>query len=131
MTSLILCKFPLLFQDLWMLVLGSPLFPPIYSEIENWHFECFSRFDFPIFPLMKEVKNWSFLDKALPGKRQFSRSSIYAVYSFGSYARRKNISLVFISSKQRIFWRWIDSFSVWQQIHKNIYPLVRCKCFFS
>ena len=46
-----------------MLVLGcSTLFPPIHREIENWDFGCCSRLDFPIFPIMKEVKNWSFLD---------------------------------------------------------------------
>ena len=55
---LILCKFP----TFWMLVLACTLFPPIYREIENWDFECCSRLDFPIFPMMKEVKNWSFLD---------------------------------------------------------------------
>ena len=44
-------------QHFWMLVLGCTLFPPIYRDIEN----------FPIFPMMKEVKNWSFLDKV--GKR--------------------------------------------------------------
>ena len=49
-------------QHFWMLVLGCTLFPPIYREIENWDFECCSRLDFPIFPMMKEVKNWSFLD---------------------------------------------------------------------
>ena len=43
-------------------LLGWILFPPIYTEIENWDFECCSRLDFPIFPMMKEVKNWSFLD---------------------------------------------------------------------
>ena len=60
---LILCKFP----TFRMLVLACTLFPPIYREIENWYFECCSRLVFPIFPMMKEVKNWSFLDKA--GKR--------------------------------------------------------------
>ena len=50
-------------QHFWMLVLGcSTLFPPIYREIENWDFECCSRLVFPIFLIMKEVKNWSFLD---------------------------------------------------------------------
>ena len=49
-------------QHFWMLVLGCTLFPPIYREIENWDFECFSRLDFPIFPMMKEMKNWSFPD---------------------------------------------------------------------
>ena len=53
---LILCKFP----TFWMLVLACTLFPPIYREIENWDFECCSRLVFPIFPMMKEVKNWSF-----------------------------------------------------------------------
>ena len=38
------------------------LFPPIYTEIENWDFECCSRLDFPIFSIMKEIKNWNFLD---------------------------------------------------------------------
>ena len=86
MTSLILCKFPLFSQHFLMLVLGCTLFPPIYREIENWDFQCCSRLDFPIFPIMKKVKNWSFLDET--DKRQFSWS-IYAVYSFVSYVRTK------------------------------------------
>ena len=46
-----------------MLVLGcSTLFSPIYREIENWDFECCSSLDLLIFPMMKEVKNRSFLD---------------------------------------------------------------------
>ena len=45
-----------------MLVLGCALFLPIYTEIESWDFEHCSRLDFPIFPKMKEVKNWSFVD---------------------------------------------------------------------
>ena len=57
-------------QHFLMLVLGCTLFPPIYKEIENWDFKCCSRLNFPIFPMMKKVKNWSFLDQA--GKRQFS-----------------------------------------------------------
>ena len=37
-----------------------------------------------------------------------------------------NRILISISSKQRIFWCWIDNFSVCQQIHKKNYPpLVR------
>ena len=49
-------------QHFSILVLGCTLFPPIYTEIDNWDFECCSRLDFPIFPMMKEIKNWSFLD---------------------------------------------------------------------
>ena len=58
MTRLILCKFPTFLN----VGISSTLFPPIYRDIENWDFECCSRLDFPIFPMMKEVKNWSFLD---------------------------------------------------------------------
>ena len=43
-----------------MLALGCTLFPPIYREIENLDFECFSRLDFPIFPMMKEMKTGVF-----------------------------------------------------------------------
>ena len=43
-----------------MLVLACTLFPPIYTEIENWDFECCSRLDFPIFPMMKEIKKLEF-----------------------------------------------------------------------
>ena len=57
-TLLILCKFPIF----WMLVLACTLSPPIYRKIENWDFECCSRLVFTIFPMMREVKNWSFLD---------------------------------------------------------------------
>ena len=49
-------------QQFWILVLGCTLFPPIYTEIDNWDFESCSRLDFQIFPMMKEIKNWSFLD---------------------------------------------------------------------
>ena len=38
------------------------LFPPIYTEVFKWDFECCSRLDFPIFPMMKEIKNLGFLD---------------------------------------------------------------------
>ena len=124
MTSLILCKFSLLSLHFWILVLGCKLFAAIYTEIDNWDLDCCSRLDFLIFVMMKEIKNWSFLDYALPGKREFSWS-IYTVYSFVSYARRKNRSLVYIASKLRIFWCWIHSSFVCQQIHKKIYPLVR------
>ena len=73
----------------------------------------------------QEIKNWNFLNKVLFRKRQFSWS-IYAVCSFVSYERRKNRSLVCISSKYRTFWCWIHSFFICQQIHKKkIYPLVR------
>ena len=40
----------------WMLVLSCTSFPPIYIEIENWDFECCSRRDFPIFPIMEGKK---------------------------------------------------------------------------
>ena len=43
-----------------MLVLGFTSFSPIYTEIENWDFECYSRLDFPIFPMMKEIKTGVF-----------------------------------------------------------------------
>ena len=36
------------------------LFIPIYTEIDNWDFECCSRLDFPIFPMMKEIKKLEF-----------------------------------------------------------------------
>ena len=106
-------------QHFSMLVLGCTLFTPIDREIENWDFECCSRLDFPTFHMMREVKNWSFLDCALLGKRELSCLSVYAVYAFISYASRKKRSLFFLSSKQRIFWYWIHSFSVCQQIHKK------------
>ena len=50
------------YQHFSVLVLGYTLFPPIYREIENWDFECCSRLDFHIFPMIKKVKNWCFLD---------------------------------------------------------------------
>ena len=43
-----------------MLVLGCTSFPSIYTEIENSDFECCSRQDFPIFPMMKEIKTGVF-----------------------------------------------------------------------
>ena len=49
-------------QHFWMFMLGGTLFRTIYREIENWDFEWCSRLAFPIFPMMKEVKNWIFLD---------------------------------------------------------------------
>ena len=60
-----LCKFPLISQHFLMLVLGCTVFLPIYTEMENWDFQCCSRLDFSIFPMMKEIKNWTFLDQAL------------------------------------------------------------------
>ena len=53
---------PLFSQYFWMLLLGCTLFPRIYKETENWNFECCFRLHFPIFPMMKEIINWSFLD---------------------------------------------------------------------
>ena len=52
-----------------MLLLGFTLFSPIYTEIDNWDDECCSRLDDSIFPVMKVIENWSFLDWTLPGKR--------------------------------------------------------------
>ena len=101
-------------QHFWMLVLGCTLFPPIYREIENWDFECCSKLLF--FPQWKSSKS-----RLVP-----AWWSVYAVYSFVSYARRK--SLGFISSKQRIFWCWILSFSVCQQIHKKNLPTGKMNC---
>ena len=43
-------------QQFWILLLGCTQFPPIYTEIDKWDFECCSRLDFPIFPMMKEIK---------------------------------------------------------------------------
>ena len=59
--------FPNIFE-LWCFILYT-LFLPIYTEIDNCDFECCSRLDFPIFRMMKKIKNWSFLDYALSGKR--------------------------------------------------------------
>ena len=53
---------PSVSQHFWVLVLGCKLFCPIYTEIDYWDFECCSRLDFPFFPIMKEIKNWSFLN---------------------------------------------------------------------
>ena len=60
--------------------------------------------------------------RVLIGKRYFIWS-IYAVYSFLSYVRKKNRSLVCISSKQRILWRWTHNFSV-DKLTRN-YPMVK------
>ena len=54
---LILCKFPTFLN----VGVGLYVISPIYREIKNWDFECCSRLVFPIFHMMKEVKNWSFL----------------------------------------------------------------------
>ena len=56
MTSLILCKFPLFSQHFLILVLGCTLFTPIYTEVDNLDFECCSRLEFQVFPMMKEIK---------------------------------------------------------------------------
>ena len=48
--SLILCNFSLFSHYFLMLVLGSTLFPQIYTGTENWDFECCSWLGFPIFP---------------------------------------------------------------------------------
>ena len=61
-TSLILCKFSLFSQHFWILLLSCTLFSPIYTEIDNWDSECCSRLNVSIFPMIKEIKNWSFLD---------------------------------------------------------------------
>ena len=60
MTSLILCKFSLLSQHIWILVLGCKLFTLIYTEIDNWDFECCSRLDFPIFLMIRDKKTGVF-----------------------------------------------------------------------
>ena len=36
-------------QYFWMLVLDGTLFPQIYTEIENWDFECCFRLHVPVF----------------------------------------------------------------------------------
>ena len=41
-------------------VLCCTLFSPIYREIDNWDFECCSRLDFSIFPMVKEIKKLEF-----------------------------------------------------------------------
>ena len=43
-------------KHFWTLVLGCTSFPPIYTEIDNCDFECGSRLEFPIFPMMKEIE---------------------------------------------------------------------------
>ena len=54
-TSLIFCKFPLFSKNFLMLVLGLYIISQ-FTQMENWDFECCSRLDFPIFPMMKEMK---------------------------------------------------------------------------
>ena len=52
MTSLILCKFPTFLNfGVRLYIIYS-----VYKEIDNWDFKCCSRLDFPIFPMMKEIK---------------------------------------------------------------------------
>ena len=48
--------FPNIFESL---LLGCTLFSPIYTEIDNWDYECWFWLDVSIFPIMKEIKNWS------------------------------------------------------------------------
>ena len=103
MTSLILCKFPLFSQHLWMLVLGCALFHPVYTEKENWNFECCSRLDLSIFP------NWW----------KSKKTGILCCLLICILCKEKNRSLVCMFSKQIIFWCWIHSFSVCQQILKK------------
>ena len=62
-------------QNFGILVSDCTSFPTIYAEIEEWDFEYCSKLDFPFFfQLVKQIKNWNFLDLVLSGKRQFSWS---------------------------------------------------------
>ena len=46
MTSLILLSSLCFSEHFWIFVLGCTLFPPIYTEIDNWDFESCSRLEY-------------------------------------------------------------------------------------
>ena len=48
-TSLILCKFSLFSQHFWILLLGCTSFFPIYTDIDNWDYECCLAWTFQFF----------------------------------------------------------------------------------
>ena len=99
-----------------MLMLGCTLFPPIYKEIENWDL------DFPIFPMMKEVKNWSFLDYA--GKRSLVDQSMLFTHLYLMLGQK--IEARFLSPARREYFGVASTaFLSASKFSKKIYPLVR------
>ena len=65
-------------------------------------------------PQFTRILKTGFLNVALGWTFKF-----FPIQERKEFARRKNRSLVCISSKQRIFWCRIHKFSVCQQIHKK------------
>ena len=82
-----------------MLVLGCTLFSPIYTEIENWDFEYCSRVEFPIFLIMNEIKNWSFLGFPCLVRDNLVDESMLFIHLY--LMQREKIEVSFLSQASR------------------------------
>ena len=84
----------------------------------GYKFFNFSHDDFPIFPMMNDIKNWR---PCLVRDSLVDQSMLFTHLYLMTEEKAEAWS---VSQANRIFW-W-EYFSVCQQIHKKIYPLVRC-----
>ena len=125
MTSLILCKFPLFSQHFWILGFGCTLFPPVYTEIDNWDFECCSKVDFPIFLMTKKIKKLEFSSFFRPCLVRDHLVDQSVLFTHFNLMQGEKIEAWFVSQPRRECFGVEFSLSICQQIPKKIYPLVR------
>ena len=120
------CDQPYLFyvnsQDFWTLMLACTLFSPIYWEIENYDFECYSRLVFQFFPWWKRWKTGVFWIRLVRDSLVDQSMMFTHLY----FMLGEKIEAWFLSPASREYFG-VEStaFLSASKFSKKIYPLVR------